>query len=228
MSVARDRDKSELDAVLGYHFKDASLLNEALRHPSIAGRRSYQRLEFLGDRVLGVVIAEALLRAFGDAAEGDLAVRLNELVRRETLASVASDIGIAPYVIMSAGEERTGGRGKPTILADICEALIGALYLDGGLGPAKAFVMRHWDKRLESAANAGKDSKTQLQEWAQARGMAPPTYSEIACMGPPHDPEFTVAVSFGAERRCEAKGGSKQAAEQSAARLLLDQIGEEA
>lgn len=224
MSAAPDRDKSELDQVLGHRFADGSLLNEALRHPSVVGRRSYQRLEFLGDRVLGTVIAEALLRAFPDAPEGDLAVRLNELVRRETLASVAGDIGLAPYVTMSAGEERTGGREKPAILADICESLIGALYLDGGLAAAKAFVMRHWEDRLQSASSAGKDAKTQLQEWAQARGLPPPVYSDVACEGPPHDPVFTVEVSFDADRRCQAKGGSKRTAEQRAARLLLDQV----
>lgn len=228
MNAAIARNKNELDSVLGHRFKDAALLNEALRHPSVAGKQSYQRLEFLGDRVLGTVIAEALLRAFPEATEGDLAVRLNELVRRETLAAVAEGIGLAPYVSMSAGEERTGGREKPAILADICESLIGALYLDGGLEPAKAFVMRHWEERLQTASSAGKDAKTQLQEWAQARGLQPPTYSEIACDGPPHDPEFTVEVSFDTARRCQAKGGSKRAAEQRAARLLLDQVGDEA
>lgn len=228
MNATQTGAETDLDQVLGHNFADKALLDEAFRHPSMAGKRSYQRLEFLGDRVLGMVIAEALLRGFPEASEGVLAVRLNELVRRETLASVAADIGLAPYVAMSAGEERSGGREKPAILADICESLIGALYLDGGLSPAKAFVMRHWEGPLLSASSTGKDAKTQLQEWAQARGLTPPTYTDIACDGPPHAPEFTVEVRLDAERHCQAKGGSKQTAEQRAAEILLERVGEAA
>ncbi len=212
--------------LFGYAFKDPSLLDTALTHPSFVGKRHYQRLEFLGDRVLGAVIAEALFKAFPTASEGELAVRYNELVRRETLAAIAGGLKFAQRINMSVGEERTGGRDKPAILADVCEALIGALYLDGGLDAARDFIELHWRDRLRAADKTGKDSKTLLQEWAQGRGLATPTYLETACTGPAHAPEFTVEVSLGDTHSETGSGSSKRVAEQEAAGRLMAKLSE--
>lgn len=216
-----------LDALFGYAFKDTALLDAALTHPSVAGKQHYQRLEFMGDRVLGAVIAEALFRAFPQSSEGELAVRYNELVRRETLAAIAGGLGLGAHITMSSGEERSGGREKPAILADVCEALIGALFLDGGLEPARHFIETHWRDRLRTADKAGKDFKTQLQEWAQARGLATPTYRETGCTGPAHAPEFTVEVALGDVYRESGSGMSKRIAEQEAAGRLIAKLGEQ-
>lgn len=220
------KQKTASNELFGYVFKDPILLDAALTHPSVAGKRHYQRLEFMGDRVLGAVIAEALFRAFPDASEGELAVRYNELVRRETLAAIAVELGLAGRINMSSGEERSGGREKPAILADVCEALIGALFLDGGLEPAREFIESHWRGRLKVADKAGKDSKTQLQEWAQGRGLATPTYVETDCAGPAHAPEFTVEVRLGGEYCETGVGASKRVAEQEAAGRLMAKLGD--
>lgn len=221
------KQKTASDELFGYAFKDPVLLDAALTHPSVAGKRHYQRLEFMGDRVLGAVIAEALYRAFPTASEGELAVRYNELVRRETLAAITGELGLAGRINMSTGEERSGGREKPAILADVCEALIGALFLDGGLEAAREFIESHWRGRLSVADKAGKDSKTQLQEWAQGRGLATPTYRETACTGPAHAPEFTVEVSLGDSYTETGVGTTKRVAEQEAAGRLMVKLGEQ-
>jgi len=218
----------DLDAIyelIGYRFQAPALVEEALTHPSCAAAFNYQRLEFLGDRVLGAVIAEKLLGEYPEFREGELALRYNELVRRETLARIARRIGLDAHVRLSPGEEDSGGREKPAILADVCEALIGAMFIDGGFDTARAFVARYWRDLVEAVADKEKDAKTRLQEWAQGRGLATPTYQELSRTGPAHQPEFTVSVVVGKEYQASGIGMSKRAAEQNAAQSLLDELG---
>jgi ribonuclease-3 len=229
-----------LSAALGYAFKDQDLLKLALTHPSAVtpGRTrrkkttgkpvltaDNQRLEFLGDRVLGIAIAEMLFRAFPAEDEGALARRLAALVKQDSLDGVAKEIDLGRYLTISKGEEDGGGRANPAILADACEALIGAIYLDGGLDPARGFVERHWHPRMRAEAKPPQDAKTALQEWAQAAGHALPLYTVVKSEGPPHDPVFEVAVHVAGQEPVSARGRSKRAAEQAAARQLLDRVG---
>ncbi|MEC9346311.1 MAG: ribonuclease III [Pseudomonadota bacterium] len=216
---------SRLAHALGHSFADPGLLRQALTHPSaiLRGRKGhgdYERLEFLGDRVLGLVIADWLLVTYPDADAGHLARRFNELVRRETLAEVARETGINLEVRMADGERATGGADKPAILADVCEALIAALYLDGGLGAAESFVHRHWSERVTGLKRAPKDPKTAIQEWAHAAGIEPPVYRVVAVEGPDHAPAFTIEAAF-ARGRAVATGPSKKEAERRAAERLL-------
>ncbi len=216
---------TELYPLLGHEFAQPALLEEALSHPSLdrrrQGGRDYQRLEFLGDRVLGLVIATALYRDDPGADEGGLAVRFNTLVRRETVADAARLLGLGPYILLGKSEERQGGRDKPAILADVCEAVIGALYLDGGLGPAEVFVQRYWADFMVESGSATKDPKTELQELIQARDGKPPRYRVLAQDGPDHAPCFTVEVRAAATEAAEGQGGSRQEAEKAAAKAML-------
>lgn len=218
----------DLESVLGHAFETPALLEEALTHPSVEAPLNYQRLEFLGDRVLGLIIAGALIRRYPDSPEGELATRYNALVRRETLAQIAGDCGIAESIRLSRSEIETGGRAKPAILADVLEALIGALYLDGGLAVAEAFVTRWWQPYIAEQKAAPKDAKTALQEWVQAQGYPTPVYRETGREGPPHAPRFTMAVNVGKTLSAEGVGPSKQAAEQAAAEHLLARLSHEA
>jgi ribonuclease-3 len=219
--------KAGLAGVLGHSFGDAALLEQALTHPSAASpaRSDNQRLEFLGDRVLGLCIAEALLQAYPDAAEGALAPRLNALVRRETLAEVAAEIGLGQHLRLGRSESISGGRRKAAILADATEAVIAALYLDGGMAAAQAFIARHWRGRLRDLAALPTDAKTQAQEWAQARGLAPPAYRLTARSGPDHAPVFTVEATLQTGETARGEARSKKTAEQEAATALLAQLG---
>ncbi|ANK79796.1 MAG: ribonuclease III [Rhizobiales bacterium NRL2] len=219
---------AELERALGHAFADRGRLQEALTHPSAlqrgrAERGDYERLEFLGDRVLGLVIAMAIFREYPDANAGHMARRYNEMVRKETLAEVALETGLAGYIRMSPGERETGGLEKPAILADICEAVIGALYLDGGLPAAERFIGERWRVRIAGLEKAPKDSKTALQEWAHAHGIEPPEYELVAARGPDHAPEFTVRARF-ARGEAEATGSSKKVAERRAAETLLGKV----
>jgi len=204
------------------------LLEEALSHPSLdhrrQGGRDYQRLEFLGDRVLGLVIARALYRDDPAADEGGLAVRFNTLVRRETVADAARLLGLGPYILLGKSEERQGGRGKPAILADVCEAVIGALYLDGGLGVAEVFVLRYWADFIAKSGSAAKDPKTQLQELIQESDGKPPRYRMLAQDGPDHAPCFTVEVRAEGTEVAEGQGRSRQEAEKAAAKAMLEAL----
>ena len=216
---------------LGHRFVRPEVLAEALSHPSLspaAGRQriAYDRLEFLGDRVLGVVVADDLLRRYRDADVGSLAPRFNALVRQEALVRVATEITLGRFIQMSATEEANGGRAKATILADCCEAVIGALFLDGGLEAATRFIHRHWDAMADALAEAPQDAKTALQEWAQAQAMSPPTYAIVKQDGPPHQTTFTVVVSLDGRKPETASGRSRRAAEQAAARAMLASIGD--
>jgi ribonuclease-3 len=215
---------------LGHRFERSELLTEALTHPSArtrrgAAKRGYERLEFLGDRVLGLIIAELLWRRFPDEAEGALTRRHTSLVRRETLTSIAKEIGLGAHIVLSAGEEAAGARANPSVLADVCEAVIAALYLDGGLSTARAFVERWWEQRLTKLGAPPRDPKTALQEWAQARGRSLPVYRTVAAEGPAHRRTFTVTVSVQGLPPATASGSSKRAAEAAAAAAALAALG---
>jgi ribonuclease III len=215
---------TDLEARLGYRFRDADLATLALTHLSAqaAGGRSYQRLEFLGDRVLGVVVADQLYRSFPLASEGELSMRLAELVRRETCAAIAAEWDVGPHVVLGLGEARGGGRKKAAILSDICESIIGAVYVDGGLEAARDLILRSWGDRLTADSQPARDAKTALQEWAQARALAAPRYEEAARSGPAHAPLFVMRVELPGYQPETGEASSKRAAEQAAAQAFLD------
>jgi ribonuclease-3 len=226
------RSATELESRIGYRFKDAALLECALTHISgLKGARnrsgSYQRLEFLGDHVLGLVISDMLYRTYPKADEGELSRRLADLVRKETCAEIARTIDLGPAIRVGASEANAGARSRLAILADVCEAVIGAVYLDGGYKAAEELVERLWQARMQATAQPLRDPKTVLQEWAQARGLPTPAYREIARSGPDHDPEFRVAVQLPAFAPAEGLGRSKRAAEQAAASAMLVREGVE-
>ncbi len=185
---------------------------------------SYERLEFLGDRVLGLIIAKLVFRRFPDEREGDLARRLAALVRRETLAEVAAALDLGRCIDFGPGEQEGGGAENPSVLADACEAVIGALYLDGGLTAAERFVLPYWTPYLEAEDRPPQDAKTALQEWAQGRALPLPVYEEVAREGPPHEPLFTVEVRVEGYHPAIAQGRSKRTAEQAAAETMLAQL----
>jgi ribonuclease-3 len=218
-----------LEKSIGYRFKDRELLDRSLTHISaIAGgnrTNSYQRLEFLGDHVLGLIISDMLFRAFPKADEGELSRRLADLVRRESCADVARAIELGAALRLGVSESNAGGRMRTAILADVCEALVGAVYLDGGHDAAAEIVEKLWGERLRAPVRPLRDSKTILQEWAQARGLPTPTYREVARTGPHHDPEFRVAVALPNREAAEGLGRSKRAAEQAAAAVMLKREG---
>ncbi len=211
---------------LGHHFAKPELLLRAVTHASIgtATRPDNQRLEFLGDRVLGLVMAEALLSADTGAREGQLAPRFNALVRKESCAAVAREIGLGDVLKLGRSEMLTGGRRKEALLGDAMEAVIAAAYLDAGFDAARAMVLRLWGDRIAGVETDARDPKTALQEWAQARGMPPPSYIEAARSGPDHQPLFTVAVRVETGESAEAQAGSKRIAEQQAAKALLTRL----
>ena len=215
-----------LGPTLGHEFTHRELLIEALTHPSAARRRGrvrrgYDRLEFLGDRVLGLIVAELLWRRFPQEAEGELTRRHTDLVRHEALAEVAQAVGLGQHLIVSAGEDAAGVRENASVLADVCEAVIAALYLDGGLAVAARFVERWWEARLAASGAPPRDPKTALQEWAQARALPLPAYRTIATEGPAHRRRFTITVSVEGLMPATASGSSKRAAETAAAAMAL-------
>lgn len=217
-----------LGEVLGHRFKKPELLVEALTHSSAAVARTddYQRLEFLGDRVLGLVIAEMLWRRYPKEAEGALTRRLAELVRRETLVEVCDEAGLGPHIRLSAGERRSGTRASRRLRADVTEAVIGALYLDGGLPAARRFVERLWGARLEAEPRPPKDPKTALQEWAQQQGVGLPRYETVGVEGPDHRRIYKVVAKVEGLEPAEGTGSSKRAAQTAAAAALLGRLGE--
>ena len=219
-------DIRALETRLGHSFARPDLLLRAVTHSSVASptRSDNQRLEFLGDRVLGLVMAEALLAKDKSATEGQLAPRFNALVRKETCADVARQIGLGEALKLGRSEMISGGRRKEALLGDAMEAVIAAVYLDAGFEAAQALVLRLWGRRIERVEADARDPKTTLQEWAQARGMPPPAYVQVARSGPDHAPEFTVAVALQTGQRAEARAGNKRQAEHAAAALLLAQL----
>jgi ribonuclease-3 len=215
---------------IGYRFKNAALLEQGLTHISaLAGSRnragSYQRLEFLGDHVLGLAVSDMLFRAFPNADEGEMSRRLADLVRKEACADVARAIDLGAAIRLGASEANAGGRGRSAILADVCEALIGAVFVDGGYAAASALIERLWSERMRTPARPLRDAKTLLQEWAQARGLPTPAYREVERKGPDHDPEFRVSVELPHLAPAEGLGRSKRAAEQAAASAMLTRAG---
>ncbi|WIY53981.1 ribonuclease III [Devosia sp. YIM 151766] len=222
----RDRTHEKLQFRLGYRFADLDLLERALTHSSAISpgkriERSYQRLEFLGDRVLGLVVADMLYRRYPESNEGDLSRTLNTLVRKETCADIARQLDLGQEMILGESEARSGGADKDAILGDVTEAVIGAIYLDGGLEPARNFIERLFEDFLVDGHASRADAKTTLQEWAQARGLDPPAYILVQRTGPDHAPEFTIAVDLAGFEHVEATGSSKKIAEHKAAELFL-------
>ena len=212
---------------LGHQFAQPELLVTALTHASLssATRSDNERLEFLGDRVLGLVMAEALLDADKGASEGQLAPRFNALVRKETCADVARQIDLGAVLKLGRSEMMSGGRRKDALLGDGMEAVITAVYRDGGFAAAKALILNLWGQRLTTVEADARDPKTALQEWAQARKLPPPKYVEVARSGPDHAPQFTIEAQLANGRTARAEAGSKRQAEQTAAKALLDTLG---
>jgi ribonuclease-3 len=233
LSGAKDKAGSfdSLAETLGHRFLRPELLAEALTHASAAtrpargGEFSNERLEFLGDRVLALVIAEMLFETFGRETEGALARRLAALTRKEALAEVGAALDLGRHLQMSRSEADGGGRSHPGMLADACEAVIGALYLDGGLPAADRMIRRCWAPLIGADSHPPQDAKTALQEWAQARGLPTPVYREVGRTGPHHDPEFRIAVELPGLPQAEGLGRSKRAAEQAAAAAMLTREG---
>ena len=213
-------EREALEERLGHRFADPKLLVRALTHASATGS-SYQRLEFLGDRVLGLVIAEMLLDAFPKAAEGELAQRFTALVRNETCAEVAEALDLGPAIRLGAGEAQSGGRKKAAILGEVCEAVIGAVDLDGGIEPARRLIGAQWRDRMATRLKPIRDAKTTLQEWAQGKGFTTPTYAIVGRSGPDHAPRFEVEVKVETLEPCHGEGRSRREAEQDAATAVL-------
>jgi ribonuclease-3 len=209
---------------LGYSFRDSSLLEEALTHPSLGKKRNNQRLEFLGDAVLGMLVSRLLFDLYPTETEGELARRHAALVCGPTLAQAAREAGLGEHLHLAASKENAGGRDNPTNLEDACEALIGALYIDGGIAAAEAFVMPRWEKLARSIKAPPKDAKTSLQEWAQARGLPVPSYIVLESEGPAHAPVFTVEARVQGHPPACASAPNKRAAEQTAAAELLGNL----
>lgn len=216
---------AEIESILGHSFSNQTLVSEALTHPSLGPKGSYQRLEFLGDRIVGVVMAEKIFNDFPDEAEGKLNRRFAALVRRETLGEIASGLGIAPLIRMTETVERSKGRTNASILADVLEALIGALYLDAGFDVTRGFIETAWAPHM-AARKSAKDSKSALQEWAQGRGLPLPVYKVVETAGPDHAPSFAVAVSVEGHDPETAEGASKKQAETRAAKALYQRLTE--
>lgn len=217
------------EAAIAYRFKDPVLLDRAMTHRSAAHGNaaawSNERLEFLGDRVLGLVIVEALLVRFPELREGELAPRLNALVSRDTCAVVGAELGLGNYLIVDQSERSTGGTTKRSLLANAAEAVIGAVYLDGGLKAAEKFIVKHWAVLLKASHDKPRDAKSALQEWAQGEGLPTPTYRHDAREGPDHAPVFTATVLIEGHGPVSGSGASKQHAERAAAQKMLVAIG---
>jgi ribonuclease-3 len=221
----RDTALNEFVARLGHTFADQDLLMLALTHASaragLKPNEDNERLEFLGDRVLGLSIAELLVERFPEASEGDLARWFNHLVRSETCAEVANDLDLGPHILMSGGEAGSGGRYKKTILADCCEAVLGAVFTDSGYAAAAKIVRKFWEPHLGEIEEAAPDAKSVLQEWAQGRRLPLPRYLEITREGPDHAPRFTAEVQIEGVAPERGQGTNKRAAEQAAALAML-------
>jgi len=222
---ARDTALKDLCARLEHEFSDPALLKVALTHASArAGacpQEDNERLEFLGDRVLGLAIAELLADSFPKAREGELARWFNHLVRAETCAEIAQEWQLGTFILMSGGEAGSGGRSKKTILANACEAVLGAIFADGGYDSARAVVHRFWQPQLDMLELAAPDAKSLLQEWAQGRRLPLPRYLEVAREGPDHAPRFTAEVQIDGVAPERGTGANKRAAEQAAALAML-------
>ncbi len=227
--MAPARKFKELEARVGYHFRSRDLLKKALTHASVrqasGKRRDNERLEFLGDRVLGLAIAELLCEVYPSANEGDLAKLYNRLVRGGTCAAVARELDLGPFLVLSEAEADSGGRAKETILADACEALLGAIFQEDGYDTARRVVRALWGSRVGASPAEAADAKSLLQEWAQGQGLDLPAYVEVDRQGPDHAPRFTAEVRIRGRKPARGEGASKRAAEQAAATALLAREG---
>ena len=229
MSELKQENIAQLEQTIGYVFANKNLVIEALTHPSIdthtnADLQNYQRLEFLGDRVLGLIIAEMLLVKFPNEAEGDIARRHTVLVQARALFEVANEVQLGTYISLSRGEQKTGGRYKMAVLSDATEAIIGAIYLDGGIEPARRFIGAYWSAKLESYEAPPIDSKTQLQEWAQSKSLPLPHYVLLERSGTDHEPVFDMEVRVKGLPRLSGQGNSKRTAQKEAAKAALEFI----
>ncbi|HEX5932662.1 MAG TPA: ribonuclease III [Pseudorhizobium sp.] len=220
-------ERSKLEALIGHDFADKHRLDRAITHASTGSARgaNYERLEFLGDRVLGLCVAELLFRTFKTATEGELSVRLNQLVSAETCAEVADELELHRYIRTGADVKKLTDKRMLNVRADVVESLIAALYLDGGLEAARAFILRYWQDRASRADGARRDAKTELQEWAHAKFAVTPSYRVDDRSGPDHDPRFTVTVSVTGVAPETGVDRSKRAAEQVAAAKMLEREG---
>ena len=224
---------TELESELGYRFKDRGLLQMALTHRShshecgIGAAGSYERLEFLGDALLGLFVADWLFRKDPRAGEGDLSRRRQTVVRTSSLAAIARRIGLGDGIRLGRGEELTGGRRKTSLLADVFEAVLGAVYLDGGIRPARAFVNRHLGKALIETGKRGHrtdDYKTRLQEAVQAKLQRTPSYRIVSTTGPAHALDFDVEVLVDDRSLGRGRGSNRKRAEQDAAKQALEDL----
>jgi ribonuclease-3 len=225
-----DAAMSAIEERIGHKFADANLLVTAMTHvsalkPSRKRGESYQRLEFLGDHVLGLIVSDMLYRSFPNADEGEMSKRLADLVRKESCADVAKSLGLAEDIKLGAVGAGAGARLRKSVLGDICEAVIGAVFLDGGYQAAAEFVERNWTERMKKPRQPLRDPKTVLQEWAQGKGLPTPVYREVERTGPHHDPQFRVAVDLPGLAPAEGVGGSKRAAEKVAASVMIEREG---
>lgn len=227
--ATHDAKLAELEGRIGYEFKDRALLHEAVTHGSVheghKKRRDYDRLEFLGDRVLGLCVAERLLAEHQGEQEGELAPRYNALVNRHACARAARASGLGDALVLSPSEEANGGRNKEAILGDVCESVIAALYLDGGLEAARAFIMRFWGEAFDNVKNAPRDAKTALQEWAAARKRHL-RYVEVGQSGPEHAPHFVIEAHVEGFEPMQGEGSTKRHAQRNAAAAFLKARGE--
>ncbi|MCF8496151.1 MAG: ribonuclease III [Alphaproteobacteria bacterium] len=214
----------DLEKTIGHQFRNPALLETALTHSSTGMEANYERLEFLGDRVVGLIVAEMLYRHFPAEAEGDLAKRLAALVQGKFLALIAVSINLQSFVILSDAERTTGGADNENILSDVFEALVGALYLDGGFKPCQTFVEQLWAEHLHTMITPPQHPKTTLQEWAQAQGLPLPLYEIAAQEGPDHAPLFRIRLRVQGHPEILAEGPSRQAAERQAARNFLERL----
>jgi ribonuclease III len=229
--VSAKAAQAALEARIGHKFADPALLATAFTHvsalkPATRHRAdSYQRLEFLGDHVLGLIVSDMLYRAYPRADEGELSKRLADLVRKESCADVAKSLGLLDDIKLGTVGAGAGARLRKSVLGDICEAVIGAIFLDGGYSAAVQFVERNWIERMRKPRRPLRDPKTVLQEWAQGKGLPTPVYREIERTGPHHDPQFRVAVDLPGLDPAEGVGGSKRAAEKVAASVMIAREG---
>ena len=227
---AATAEHAAIEARIGHKFADPNLLTTAITHVSALKPQrkrgdSYQRLEFLGDHVLGLIVSDMLYRAFPNADEGEMSKRLADLVRKESCADVAKSLGLTDDIKLGAVGAGAGARLRKSVLGDICEAVIGAIFLDGGYGAAATFVERNWTERMRKPRQPLRDPKTVLQEWAQGKGLPTPVYREVERTGPHHDPQFRIAVELPGLASAEGIGGSKRAAEKAAASAMIAREG---
>ncbi|MEK1892312.1 MAG: ribonuclease III [Rhizobium sp.] len=220
-------DRTRLEALIGHAFAEKERLDRALTHASARTQKggNYERLEFLGDRVLGLCVAELLFRTFGAATEGELSVRLNQLVSADTCAEVADELGLHLFIRTGADVKKLTGKRMMNVRADVVESLIAAIYLDGGLEVARRFILKFWEKRAARADGARRDAKTELQEWSHAKFGITPIYRVEERTGPDHDPRFTVTVEVTGVQPETGIERSKRAAEQVAATRMLEREG---